>query len=57
MRKFYPPFLVLSLWLLVACGQKGPLYLEEKSTKKATETQQPAEKDLIDAEKAAKPTQ
>lgn len=31
MRKFYHYFVVLSLLLLTACGQKGPLYLEDKS--------------------------
>lgn len=31
MRKFYHYFVVLSLLLLAACGQKGPLYLEDKS--------------------------
>lgn len=30
MRKFYHYFVLVSLLFLTACGQKGPLYLEEQ---------------------------
>ena len=43
-----------SILLLAACGQKGPLYLEEKSTKETVNT---SEQDVLNSQETESSTE